>query len=722
MTHTFFINASSGTFERYRALVETELEKRTLLIPEPMEGESAYPIREWYGFRGEKRVYEHCADRMTEIIDSDKNVGEGFNLLVYIDLNEFPAYAAIPQENASAKLHCRQALRRFLRTFVYHTLYTELEKRCSEPKETLLILDTGCEALDLEEDTARTHEYQCELLGLNEAFYEKYRQGEATAERFEALFMRENIQGADGYFFEGLKDYYFPSMKLLFSGNIPAVSDDLLVAALSATERYHYAKKVKTVLFEENRFATEKSMREYARVKIRLYVYLLQCVQRGTVSLTSAGANLGADESVIGFDVIDMDAVKEILHRKYSLYDGEYKKFPSDGACAEIKKSFSAKIRKLPYERYGLDVYGTKAEDPKEPLLKDLKISEEMKNYLQSDGKAVRETAEGESEVSGCVRIESAQELIAKASAVRKTQGDFSKILETGVNVLLSDYAQGSVLNDAKLSKRNPEEENPRYLLDTSGSADFDKAGVKTFSEKAYHTAKEEYLKESRVYNVAPTEIEDQYEWLKKRAKEIEESIQSLKKSLAVASLLLLCAYLPFFLIQWQLIFENLLTVGVALLTAAVPFVILFAVFGCLIRREQSGYAEVYREFLENAQKSVYQNKQSWNSYIRLFDTKIPALRYLYEYKTDIDCAFRDYRMDLGKCLHHREALQRRRETVGNLLEDLAEAPNAVPAETVEKLRVDYRKAFSCGENAEFYSILTGEDIETITKTKGEKK
>lgn len=722
MTHTFFINASSGTFERYRALVETELEKRTLLTLDPIGGESAYPVREWYGFQGEKRVYEHCADRMTEIIDSDKNVGDGFNLLVYIDLNEFPEYTAISEENASAKLHCRQALRRFLRAFVYHTLYTELEKRCSEPKEMLLILDTGCEALDLEEDKARTHAYQCELLGLNEAFYAQYRCGEATAERFETLFMQENKEGADGYFLEGLRDFYLPSMKLLFSGNIPEITDDLLIAELSKMERYHYAKRVKTVLFEENRFATEKSMREYARVKIRLYVYLLQCVQRGTFSATSESASLGADESVIGFDAIDMEAVKEILHLKYSVYDEEYRKFPSDGACAEIKKNFGAKIRKLPYERYGLDVYGTKAGKPKDPILADLQISAEMKNYLQSDGGAVREREDGESEVSGFVRIESAEDLIGKASAVRKTHGDFSKILETGVNVLLSDYAQGSVFGDAKLSKRNREEKNPRYLLNEIEKGDFDRSNVRDFSEKAYGTAKEDYLKTSRVYDVAPTAIEAQYEWLTKRASEIAESIRSLKISLAVACGILFCAYLPFFIIQWNLIFENLLTFGVSLLTAAVPFVILVNVFGYLIRREKNGYAEVYREFLENVQKSVYQNKQSWNAYIELLDTKIPALRYLYEYKTDIDGAFKDYRIDLGKCLHHREILQRRRETVGNILEDLAEIPGAVPAEKQEKLRVDYRKAFSCGENAEFYSILTGNDIETITKTKGDKR
>ena len=380
MTHTFFINASSGTFERYHALVEMEMEKRNLLTPELLHGaENAYPIREWYAVKDEKRVYEHCADQITEIIDSDKNVTDGFNLLVYIDLNEFPEYTAIEEENASAKLHCRQAFRRILRAFVYRTLYTELEKRCSEPKETLLILDTGCEPLDLEENSARTHEYQCELLGLNEAFYEEYRRSEAAEESFETLFLREK---ANAYaFWNGVRETCMPELRGLFASGAPEISDHLLVRELAKTERAHYTNKVKTVLFEESRFASERSMREYARIKIRLYVYLLQCVRRGTFSRDVSA--LGGDESVIGFGAIDMEAVKKILRRKYALYDGEYQKIPSDGACAEIRKTFGEKIKALPYERYGLDRYGAKADTESEPILSGLKISEEMHEYLQ---------------------------------------------------------------------------------------------------------------------------------------------------------------------------------------------------------------------------------------------------------------------------------------------------------------------------------------------------
>jgi len=728
MTHTFFINASSGTFERYRDLVEMEMEKRKLLTPDLLHGgENTYPIREWYGLKGEKRAYERCADRITEIIDSDKNVADEFNLLIYIDLNEIPEYTAVSKENASAKLHCRQALRRILRAFVYHTLYAELEKRGSEPKETLLILDTGCEPLDLEESPARTHEYQCELLGLNEAFYAEYTAAQASEERFETLFLRERPESSA--FWQGVRESYAADLKRLFANGAPEISDRLLVGELAKTERFYYVNKVKTVLFEENRFAAEKSMREYARVKIRLYVYILQCAERETFTVNQTA--LGGDESVMGLHTIDMEAVKTVLHRKYAMYDEEYQKIPSDGACAEIKKTFRGKMKELPYEAYGLDQYGAKTEADDARILKNLKISAEMQAYLQTDvmkdpkpkaDGSEEEDEERKAEVTGVFRIKSAEELVEKASALKKLHGDFSKILKTGVNVLLSDYAQSSAFGDVKLPPRNPNEEKPRYLLETVGSRDFTQENAQDFSEKAYQSAKEEYLKANRVYTVSATAIDEQYAWVKRRAKEIEESIASLKISVLIASGLLFCAFLPFFIIQRNLIFESLITVSFAALTAIIPFVILFSVFGYLIGREREGYTEVYKEFLENTEKAVRKNKCAWNAYLRLLDTKIPALRYLYEYKTDVDGAFRDYRIDRGKCRYHRALLQRRRETVGNILEDLAEIPGAVRAEKMPRRHLDYEKAFSCGENAEFYSILTGEDIAVITKTEGEER
>ena len=110
MTHTFFINASSGTFERYRNLLEMEVEKRTLLTPDMIDdGKPSYPIGAWLDFDGEKRNYEHCADKIVEIINSDKNVGDHFNLLIYINLNEFEEYLCIAEQNVNEKVHCREA-------------------------------------------------------------------------------------------------------------------------------------------------------------------------------------------------------------------------------------------------------------------------------------------------------------------------------------------------------------------------------------------------------------------------------------------------------------------------------------------------------------------------------------------------------------------------------------------------------------------------------------
>ena len=75
--------------------------------------------------------------------------------------------------------------------------------------------------------------------------------------------------------------------------------------------------------------------------------------------------------------------------------------------------------------------------------------------------------------------------------------------------------------------------------------------------------------------------------------------------------------------------------------------------------------------------------------------------------------------------------LARRKEAIENILEDLNDGPesgrefsdfDAAGSDKTDKnaLRVDYKQAYSCGRNAEIYSILTQKDIEAITEdTKG---
>ena len=739
MTHTFFINASSGTFERYRNLLEMEVEKRTLLTPDMIDdGKPSYPIGAWLDFDGEKRNYEHCADKIVEIINSDKNVGDHFNLLIYINLNEFEEYLCIAEQNVNEKVHCREALRRILRSFVYHTMYDTLEKHCCAPMETLLILDTGYEPFDIEVESERIHEMQCRLLGMDEAFFENYGKMGASEKNFEEMFLREKQKRS---FWQGVREFYIDSLKRLFCSYAPELSDPLLVGELLKPERSDCAKKVKTVLFEENRWAGGRT----AGTKIALYVYLLKCINAGTI-LRSPDHNKG-DGGVIAIPKVNTGALKTVLKQKRSLYEREYKRFYLDGSCEEMKADFQSKIENISYSRYGLNQYGTRACQPPKPILEISKVSSEMKKYMEEHIQQDEETDEYEKpskkkKIKG-PKVGSDAELIAKADDIKSNHENFPNFLKTNVNVLLSDYAQGSPLNEARLPKRKPnekhylltEEKKPSETEETERKSamqeeDPEIEDVRTFSREAYRTAKEEYLKENRVPCISETIINDQYEWVKKRAREIAESIRNIRRAAALVCALLCCAYLPFFIIQWNRISENLFTLGGALITAAIPFVILIGVMGYLIGKQQEEYTKAYLIFLGNVEKSVRTNKTAWNGYISLLEKEIPSLRYLYEYKSDVDCAFQYYRVELGKCQHHRNMLARRKETIANILEDLNDVPEATgefydyaagsDKEDKNALRVDYKQAYSCGRNAEIYSILTQKDIEAITEeTKG---
>ena len=125
-------------------------------------------------------------------------------------------------------------------------------------------------------------------------------------------------------------------------------------------------------------------------------------------------------------------------------------------------------------------------------------------------------------------------------------------------------------------------------------------------------------------------------------------------------------------MIQKSFIFETLWSPIIALGTCLIPFGLLIVVFFCLKRKEENRYAVAYIDFLKELKLlAVQANQDAWNGYFNLFNTTIPALRYLYEYKTDVECESKSFKISEGKCRHHREQLMRRMETLENILENL---------------------------------------------------
>lgn len=747
MIHTFFINATSGKIDYYQDLLTMEIEKRNLLMLEYFEDQSAsnrhsrrmdsvkekksYFIKKWNDVpskegKGAKPNFYHYAKEIAEIIDSDKEVGGAYNLIVYIDLMDFEDYRKTLEEaeNLMEVYRCREALRRLLRAFVHETLLKTLERDFSyAPIETLLILDTGIERIDSGSESV-SYECQKHFLGLDDDFL--------SNDFSEESFLKDKSKKDS--FWNQIRDIYMSSLKNKLNGtqskNVREKEVDLLLGDMET----NFKKKVKTVLFEKNCAAAERNKTELAKARIIRCLYLLQCVNRETTLNFDKGSNkenqihnTSGDDCVLQFESLDLNwkELVKSLEQKYKKYAEELQKFPQeDDVCNAAKTAFNEKISYIPCKRYGLTDDGTednKKTDEKQETIINLNLSDEMmsltkgeieEEILLDNNKEKRKKANKKR-----LFFQSKEALLKEAREIKQTNDEFPEKLQRSVKAMLSNYAHASQSDTVKLAKRS-KKNTKRYLL---GQAADERPSIpvdaKDLANAAYQTAKEVYLRDSKVYTVSASNVDGPFEVLEKKAEDIEARIQNLNQSAMTACGILLLVYLlPFFLVQWRLIADDLFGVGLlgALISSVLPFVILLFVFGHLVQKEKREYTVIYKEYLESVKEAVSQNQASWENYVDVFSNKIPSVRYLYEYKTDIDCAYRDYEIDKGKCRHHRDHLERCMDQTRTILNDLDCNPNLVDEteENKKPLEIEYEKPFSCGyKNEEFYTILTQDEL-----------
>ena len=98
----------------------------------------------------------------------------------------------------------------------------------------------------------------------------------------------------------------------------------------------------------------------------------------------------------------------------------------------------------------------------------------------------------------------------------------------------------------------------------------------------------------------------------------------------------------------------------------------------------------------------------------------IPSLRWIYEYKVDVEFYEDCCKIARAKLQHHSQKLERRAETVRNIIQDLVDnsgrngGDNADPFGTAIDT-IDYGLSFCSGENnRSFYSVFDKRFIRSI--------
>ncbi len=409
-------------------------------------------------------------------------------------------------------------------------------------------------------------------------------------------------------------------------------------------------------------------------------------------------------------DQDDQDDLGGKKKDKKTKKEGKNKK--TDGKSGDADDSLVRSDIEKEISLYDTEVSGLFSEDEFRPL--------DLKSYKLNESVLAKNTSEE-------VYIEESRKLFIHHK-------DFLKRLKANITGILSNYAGRSLENTPALLRKRTVSAADEDLDDRGRDYKYAKAEKKQdtrsvetvadLSRQAYETAQQRYLEFSAGRSVAITDIEEQCNWFITRVYQIRESLKKLKLVAVGIFVAILILYIPFAVIQWEDITENLITLTFALSSVALPVVILYLIFGALAAAQRKKYRQAWREFKEKSDAAIASNAEAAEKYYELLSFYVPALRWLYEYKLDVEFYIECCKMARAKISHHSAKLHERIVTVGNIIEDLEADSVDRSAHTDNSTlwsraadEIDYNVSFCTGKkNMSFYSIIDTDFLKNVEK------
>ena len=748
--HTFLIYTSGKEWKNYSDIFEIQHETRRLVSLE-------CPLAEW---NDEEKGYKACVHRMGELIDSYKDINNDFNLILYIDLLTYEKYTSIPMNKHRERYACLKALRAILKHYIVETFVKELVVCGRSPREILLIFEENQTPKDGDESTEdgknliRT--YARDLLGFP-----------AECAQIEKIVYDGDVAEARSpeQFCEKAADFGCPCIgdKALYTylnqidtflcevesyGMFEQPFRQLLDRIIDCN--YEDNQVVSSVTFVTNRRAGIANKQEKTRRDLRLCFYILACVEDKTIFDKSSSV-----PQVKQFPEVDWDEVIAELSAKGMIFQRKYLE------TQRLSESFSdMKLAPSLYafdnQRFALDEYGRRGKafeivDVDEQQSEEQQAKDIQENVVRPKGKkaVVVNEVRGQNLFSkeeyplfdyrGNDFDESilgskakAEQYIAEAQKLRQHHLDYLQRLKVHILDRLSNYAGRSAENaPALLRKRNVsiaeedfENQGRDYRYAKPGKPEETKKlkTVESISKTAYTSALLDYMEFCAGRSVAVTDIEEQCNWFISRVNQIRESLRKIQLIAVGLLFAIIAVYIPFVVLQWEGITENVLTVTVAMMSVVTPIVLLYVIFiiASLIQRRK--YRKAWKEFKEKSDLVLEENAVAAEKYDQLLSVYVPTLRWVYEYMLDVNFYAECCQMARAKVGHHSQKLHDRVVTIGNIIEDL-EAVTTEQAEAVTKARrnanddIDYNVSFCTGKkNRKFYSIVDLHFLKSIYK------
>jgi len=750
--HTFFINTSGKELENYSDIFEIQHETRRLVSLD-------CPLDEW---EDSEKGYKACVRKMGELIDSYKNINNDFNVIIYADLLSYEAYTSIPMNKHRERYACLKALHSVLKHYIKETFVDELNECGRVPGEVLLIFEENQPPKDGDETTEDgknlIREYTGLVLGLpscqeidkisTDCADIKASSSEVICGRMAKLNYSCIGEKVLYTYFDEI-DTFISELKFYDNSEQPV--RNLLDRVMDRSREDN--ESVCSVVFVTNRRAGVANKQEKTRRNLRLCFYVLSCVEDGTV-FEKVSQSKETDE-VKQFPEIDWENVAVELSEKGDIFQKKYKE------TQRLSESFSEMKLAPPLyafdnRRFALDEYGrrgktfdvvdaeekTDAEQDEKDIEEGIVRSKDKKavevNEMQGSSLFSREEYpafdyRGDSFDESPLRsAATAEQYIAEAKNLRQHHLDYLQRLKVHVSDRLSNYAGRSAENDPALLRKRKVSVAEEDFEDIGRDYRYSKPGrpeenrklktVESVSETAYTSTLLEYMEFCAGRSVAVTDIEEQCNWFITKIHRIEESLRKIQLVAVGLFVALFVLYIPFLVLQWESITENLMTFTIALLSIAIPIVLLCIVFTITAAMQRKKYRKVWREFKEKSDLILEENAVAAEKYDKLLTLYIPALRWVYEYKLDVDFYVDCCKLARAKIGHHIQKLHDRVVTIGNIVEDL-ETDLSECKYDIKKTginvndEIDYNVSFcSSKKNRKFYSIIDTNFLDSVHK------
>lgn len=721
--------------------------------------------------------YVKCADNISALIDNNKALSHKYNLIAYSDLMDYDVYADIVQDRKKSvqdKSAAVELLEGAICALYKNTLYKQLsEHYSSTPNEFLIVFEHNgvykTNANKLESDAMENG--TLELLGFpcKEDIKNLVAGLEEKNEKIKLDELKDAFKSkARNPWIKGIEVVFEKEIEILLNSIVDHKNIDKacseLVEAIKKTFEENRCEICKTD-WVTNRSSLNDSLRIHSRHALELQLFLLECSASESVitnknALESGETNVPEAKEFKKFDDDKWDELIGWLQARFKFYT-ELSRDAEEMSTKFEDKKMIPQLHQFHHEKFGMDEFGCR--DTELVIVDAEEKDEDKKDNKKENNKEGKEETEQDAIISdiskesyiekkkiapildesefpafkytgddfeGAPKGKEVAEYLKQATELRRHHLNYLKKLKVHVVNGLANYAGKSLSNDPPvLTKRKvgaieEDVESPKidHRYGKPGK-DLEKTKPELLVDKsnnAYDTSYSDFMEFSAGRSVAVTDIQEQYDWFVTRIYQIEESLKKIKTTVFGLFFALLALYIPFVLIQWDEITKNVLTIVIALCSILIPLATLGVAFVAAYIRQRRMFRKAWNEFKQKSDEALASNADTARKYDQLLNTYVPSLRWVYEYKIDVEFAAECSKMASAKLNHHRQMLKSRITTVGNLLENIGEAYGDVKQESAHpdwKKEVDYTNPFSVGKNnIEIYSIVDSAILKEILK------